>query len=65
MCKEILKHACKLSSGNKRVKCGLIIHCFVLLTLFSLYNILLTSIQLQIYNSMINRDLINRIWKQE
>ena len=31
---------------------------------YSVNNILLTSIQLQVYNSLINREKINRIWKQ-
>ena len=37
---------------------------FFLSYLFSVNYILLTSIQLQAYNSMINKEKINRIWKQ-
>ena len=35
--------------------------CFFLSYLFSVNYILLTSIQLQVYNSMINKEKINRI----
>ena len=39
-------------------------HSAILLSLISVINILLTSIQLQVYNSMVNREKINMIWKQ-
>ena len=39
-------------------------YCILSFT-FSVNNTILTSIQLQVlYNSMINREKINRIWKQ-
>ena len=52
--------ACSLK-GFYWARADLLALLYVVFLVFSINNILITSIQLQVYNSMINREKINRI----